>query len=138
MPRTSVLPSLVLGVNGGEIDHILGNIQILLKYSSNLSLFFLDTYVKNEKRGLKIGLPLGKGVFRLKVKKGAIISIFPFCSACVTTHGLVWDLNHQTLTFNKGASLRNCAAKDELELYIETGKVLVVIDSTVPLISSIT
>ena len=131
-----LLPSLVLGVNGGEIDHILGNIQTLLKYSRNLSLFFLDTYVKNKKRGMKIGLPLSRGMFRLKVKKGATISMFPFCSACITTHGLIWDLNHQILTFNRRTSLRNRAAKEEVELYIETGKILVTIDLSLKKIDS--
>jgi|JI102314A2RNA_FD_contig_31_8180446_length_540_multi_7_in_0_out_0_1 thiamine pyrophosphokinase len=50
-----LLPALVIGMGGGEIDHVLGNAQVLLKHAEKCSLFFLDAFSK----GLKIGQRCG-------------------------------------------------------------------------------
>ena len=123
-----LLPSLVLGFNGGEIDHILGNAQTLLKHSEGVSLFFIDCYNKRGRKGIKIGLPLSKGSYHANVKMGATVSIIPFGFCQVTSKGLVWELTDQMLTQDGLLAIRNRAAAEAIELEICEGKALVMID----------
>lgn len=123
-----LLPTLVLGFNGGEIDHIFGNMQVLLKYSQRASLFFIDSYVKKGCIGIKIGLPLCEGNYSIKARIDATISIFPFCKCRITTLGLAWELIDQVLTQDGLLVIRNRAIKDEVGFKISKGKVLVVMD----------
>lgn len=120
----NLLPSLVIGISGGEIDHVLGNIQVLLKQTKDLSFFFLDDYQK----GLKIGLPLSKGLYHIEVKPNAIVSILPCYSCTLTTCGLFWELENQVITPNGLLATRNRAIKDNVEFNITDGKALIIID----------
>ncbi|QVL56886.1 MAG: thiamine diphosphokinase [Simkaniaceae bacterium] len=120
----NLLPSLVLGISGGEIDHVLGNIQALLKHAKNHSFFFLDDY----QEGVKIGLPLTKGNYRAQVKPNATISILPFYLCTLTTKGLFWELENQALTPDGLNATRNRAIQDTVEFHIIEGKALVIID----------
>lgn len=123
-----LLPSLVLGFNGGEIDHVLGNAQVLLNHSEEVSLFFIDSYYKRGRTGIKIGLPLSEGSYRMTVQIGAIVSILPFCFCRMTSKGLVWELKGQALTQDGLLAIRNRAAKEQIDLHVEKGKALVIID----------
>ncbi|QVL56027.1 MAG: thiamine diphosphokinase [Simkaniaceae bacterium] len=123
-----LLPTLVLGFNGGEVDHVLGNAQVLLKHSEGVSLFFIDSYNKRGCAGIKIGLPLSEGSYRMTVQVDATVSILPFCLCRMTSKGLVWELTDQILTQNGLLAIRNRAAKEEIEFKICKGKALVVID----------
>ena len=75
------LPSLVIGISGGEIDHVLGNLQLLLKYARQQSLFFLDSFPG----GMKIGIPLEKGSYQFKVGKKSKVSFIPFSCCQLST-----------------------------------------------------
>jgi thiamine pyrophosphokinase len=86
----NLFPSLVLGINGGEIDHILGNINILFKYC-NYPIYFLDTY-KKYKIGVKIGTIINKK--KWKLKKDITISFFSYFNNFVKTKGLFWELSN--------------------------------------------
>lgn len=119
-----LLPALVIGVSGGEIDHIMGNIQILLKHAEKSSLFFLDPY----SNGLKIGIPLEKGTFQIQMKPEATVSILPFGSCTLSTKGLEWELTDQVLTPDGLLAIRNRAKSKEAEFHVTQGKILVIID----------
>lgn len=119
-----LLPALVIGVSGGEIDHIMGNIQVLLKHAEKSSLFFLDPYPN----GLKIGIPLEKGSFNFHVKPETTVSILPFGSCTLSTKGLEWELTDQVLTPDGLLAIRNRAKKVEAEFHVTQGKALVIID----------
>ena len=123
-----LFPTLVLGFNGGEIDHVLGNAQVLLKHSEGVSLFFIDSYNKRDCGGIKIGLPLSKGSYRMTVQMDATISILPYCSCRMTSKGLVWELTDQVLTQDGLLAIRNRAAKEEIEFKVCEGKALVIVD----------
>lgn len=123
-----LLPSLILGFNGGEIDHVLGNVQSLLKKSEGVSLFFVDSYYKRGSTGIKIGLPLSKGSYRMAIQINATVSILPFCFCQITSKGLIWELTDQTLTQDGLLSIRNRASKKEVELQVKEGKALVIVD----------
>lgn len=119
-----LLPSLVVGVNGGEIDHVLGNVQALLKHGKDISLFCLDRHEK----GCKIGIPLSEGMFRTKVCVGATVSILPFGSCKLSTKGLVWDLTEETLILDGLLAVRNRAEKEMIELKILQGRAFLTVD----------
>ncbi|MCP5504508.1 MAG: thiamine diphosphokinase [Chlamydiales bacterium] len=119
-----LLPSLVMGISGGEIDHSLGNIQALLKHAEGSSLFFLD---KHEK-GLKIGIPLSRGKYPIKMKVGATVSIFPYCTCSLTTNGLFWELNNQLITPDGLLTIRNRSTKELVKFNLIEGKALIIID----------
>ena len=113
---------------GGEIDHVLGNVQALLKHSEEVSLFFIDSYCKRGHSGIKVGLPLSKGSYRMTVQIDATVSILPFCSCRMTSKGLAWELTDQMLTQDGLLAIRNRAAKEEIELKICEGKALVIVE----------
>jgi len=126
--RRDLLPALILGFNGGEIDHVLGNAQVLLKHSEGVSLFFIDSYNKRGRAGIKVGLPLSEGSYRMTVQMDATVSILPFCSCRMTSKGLFWELTDQVLTQDGLLAIRNRAAKEEIEFNIFEGKALVIMD----------
>lgn len=118
------LPCLVLGVSGGEIDHFLGNIQTLLKHTENHSFFFLDEHEK----GLKIGIPLSRGKYHIKMKVDATVSILPHCMCTLTTKGLFWELKEKLITPDGPLTIRNRSTKELVEFDITNGKSLIIID----------
>ena len=132
--NNNLLPSLILGINGGEIDHILGNIQALLKHSDGLDLYFLDFYPKyntgDTRLGMKLGFPLTNQKFRTKIKKGTTVSILPFYPTRITSKGLYWELSDQLLKPNGILGIRNKAHSDFMEIHVIEGRVLVVLDIT--------
>ncbi len=126
-----LLPGLIFGFSGGEIDHVLGNTQTLLKHGKKQSLYFLDSYTKSDtEMGVKIGFPLSNERFCSKVTLGATVSILPSVFSRITSKGLVWELDHQVLEPDGTLGIRNRTQDDFIEIYVEEGKVLVIIDVT--------
>lgn len=119
-----LLPSLVLGMSGGEFDHVLGNVQALLRHSQGQNLFFLDPYPG----GLKIGIPLENGEFQTEVKPNATVSLIPFGSCTLTTEGLVWEIQKQTFTLDGPLSVRNRAKGNRIRFDVKEGKALLIFD----------
>lgn len=120
--KKKLFPSLVLGINGGEIDHIIGNIQIMLKYIE-IPSYFLDSY----DNGWKIGIPI-KGKKVLKTKKNSLISIITMEKTILSTKGLKWELRKDLLDPNGMMSLRNETMLDTIEINVLKGKVLIILD----------
>ena len=129
--KNNLLPSLVLGVNGGEFDHILGNALAMLKHSNNFSLYFLDTYEKNNKKmGIKLGIPLTKEKLKLFIENKTILSIIPFQDAIIKTKGLKWELKNKLLHIDDILALRNENISKNVEIEIKKGKALLILDVT--------
>lgn len=122
--KRDLLPCLVVGISGGEIDHFLGNIQALVKHTENHSFFFLDEYEK----GLKIGIPLSKGKYPIKMNIGTTVSIIPHCICTLTTKGLFWELKNQQINPDGLLTIRNRSTKEWVEFNLTEGKALIVID----------
>ena len=121
--KKGLLPALVVGISGGEIDHVLGNVQVLLKHAVGQSLFFLDPHPG----GLKIGIPIDTGGFQAAVKAGATVSILPFGTCVLTTEGLVWELTDQVIKPDGLLAIRNRAHKQKVVFHVAAGKALVII-----------
>ncbi|MCP5506054.1 MAG: thiamine diphosphokinase [Chlamydiales bacterium] len=119
-----LLPSLVIGMSGGEFDHILGNVQALLKHSERQNLFFLDPYPE----GLKVGIPLEKGEFQTEVEPGATVSLIPFGSCTLSSEGLEWEIHNQTFRLDGPMAIRNRAKGKRIRVDVSKGKALLIVE----------
>ena len=119
---------MVLGFGGGEIDHIIGNAQIITKYSDKNELFFLDTYRAKKGFGTKLGVVLN-AEFRINLSIGSTITIIPFEESIITTKGLKWDLKNKTIDSNF-FSLRNYNTSSEVIFKLSKGRALIILDIT--------
>ncbi|MDZ5761354.1 thiamine diphosphokinase [Lyticum sinuosum] len=76
---------IILGINGGYIDHIVNNLNIMIKIPFNYSFYDPPIW----------GYIIKKGEiaeFNIPIKSK--ISIFGFVKTFVKTSGLKWNLNH--------------------------------------------
>jgi thiamine pyrophosphokinase len=130
--QSDLLPCLILGINGGEIDHIVGNMQMLARHAQGQNFYFLDTYPKTQVTGIgiKLGLPLDKQTLTLQVKPECTISFISFHEAIVQSQGLEWELHNQLLTLDGILSLRNRSKSATVSFTLKNGNALVVIDIT--------
>ncbi|MBN2479116.1 MAG: thiamine diphosphokinase [Parachlamydiales bacterium] len=128
----NLLPALVLGINGGEIDHVLGNIQVILKHANNQELYFLDTYEKKSNSeisiGIKMGIVLSNNKLSIDLKHQSTISIISFDAATINSKNLNWELENKKLNIDGVLALRNKNTKNSIELEIVEGKALVIFD----------
>ncbi|MFK7823005.1 MAG: thiamine diphosphokinase [Oligoflexales bacterium] len=116
----------IFGIGGGELDHIIGNIQVLVK---NLEyedeFYFFDYFASN----CKIGCLVNK---RLEFHSylGAKISLFPYPKATVNSHGLKYKLSKQVIFQNRGIlATRNELIEPYGVLEVLEGLVLCIFDA---------
>ncbi|NGX32988.1 MAG: hypothetical protein K1060chlam4_01047 [Candidatus Anoxychlamydiales bacterium] len=126
--KLNLMPSLVLGFSGGEIDHIIGNAQIITKYSDKNELFFLDTYTTKKGFGTKLGVILNKEL-NINLSPLSTITIIPFEESIITTKGLKWDLKDKTIDSNF-FSLRNYNTSSEVIFKLSKDRALIILDIT--------
>ena len=104
---------LLIGMNGGALDHTLNNWSIFIKYSADVELFSyacgqIGTLITND---ITFGAEVGE-----------IISIIPFPNAILTTDGLKWNLTNTTLEFGKFEGARNEAINKKVTIKLHLGK----------------
>lgn len=111
---------IVYGATGGRLEHVLGNIR-LLKIADKLNIKAIIKYGGN-------AIELIKGEVNLKVKKGGVVSIFPYGGECTfaTSHGLYYPLYNLTLTYADTRGISNVATKDEIYLNANNGEALII------------
>lgn len=112
----SLLPAIILGINGGFLDHVLNNINIFLETDSVLYAPPLVGQVLKENSRQGFSLPLNSK-----------ISLFGIPSALVTTKGLKWDLNESMLAFPGSTSCFNRSREPSIEIWTQRGSVLVLV-----------
>lgn len=119
----NLYPALVLGINGGEIDHILDNTNKFIKYSSDIPMVFFDG-------PNKWGIAIQKEI-AMKTEKSSTISIFPFQdNTHLKSSGLHWELDSDTHTIFENTSTRNKSTGRDLTLNTTKDKVLVITESS--------
>jgi thiamine pyrophosphokinase len=128
--KNNLFPSLILGINGGEIDHTIGNMQAFLKHAQNFNLYFLDTYSKppSKKMGIKIGIPLTNKKLALELEPQSTISVISFHNAIIQSSGLSWELNKFKLCIDNILGVRNINIQNCVKFEVIEGKVLLIID----------
>lgn len=111
-----LLPTIVLGANGGYIDHIFNNANILSK--GNHSFFappIVGHFVDSDE-------PL-----KINAEHNTKISILGAPSARVTTQGLKWDMSNDDISFFGANSCFNRSAHPEITISVSDGKAMVII-----------
>ena len=129
--QANLLPCLILGISGGEIDHTLGNMRALLKHARESNLYFLDTYVKknSDTIGIKLGIPIGAGQkLVLHVRPKSMVSIVHFDDTLMQTHGLKWELNNHLFSPDGILGVRNECISSRVEFEAKKGGALLIFD----------
>jgi len=111
----------VYGGSGMEQDHFLGNLSTALAWKNKLNLVFYDDYGRYFL--LKKDL-----VNHFEVSKNTIISLIPLFEAnAVSTKGLKYPLNKESLRFGNRIGSRNFAVDNRVEITYQTGDLLLFI-----------
>ena len=113
--KESLTPAIVTGIDGGYIDHILGNVNIL---AQTRSIFLTKSIV---------GMVLDGHCFFDKIPLRTKISIFGLPRCVVQSKGLRWELNAMELSIGGKFSLGNRTQSSEIELKVLSGKAMVCI-----------
>jgi len=107
----------VFGASGQEQDHFLGNLHTALIWKNKLELVFYDNYSHYffaEKHTI------------LDDVKGKTISLYPFDKAkSISTNGLQYPLNNETLKIGKRIGTRNFAIQDQVTISFKKGNLLI-------------
>jgi thiamine pyrophosphokinase len=119
----SLCPTLVLGISGGEIDHVINNIMVLVNY--NFPIYFLHQVTI--KKTLQIGLVVTNYV-DLKLCVNSVVSILPFSTALVSTAGLKWNLNNAALRHDGLRGPRNFSVDPRVQINVHRGRILLVVN----------
>lgn len=113
--REELGPTIVCGIAGGHIDHVINNIGIFMEGSGNV---FIDDNI--------VGLKLTnrhKFNFPFETK----ISIFGIPSCTITTKGLKWELEHQELNFPGTSSCFNRTVSPTIDIQVTSGAALMIV-----------
>lgn len=107
----------VFGASGGEQDHFLGNLTVAYSFKEKMNIKFFDDYSEY------FFIPKNY-VFKNVNKK--MISLYPFPFAeNVSTDGLNWCLENESLNITSKIGTRNFATCDEVAINYEKGDILV-------------
>lgn len=112
--ENNLLPCIVVGINGGYLDHVLNNINIFMGGNCLLYAPPLKGFVLNEKKRIRLFLP-----------EHTKISLLGIPSAIVSSKGLKWELNNSSLTFPGSNSCYNRTTSKQIEIENHKGEVLV-------------
>lgn len=109
----------VYGGSGKEHDHFLGNISTALQWKIGLSISFFDDFGKYF---------FIEGSIMLTDVKGRNISLIPVPTANgISTKGLLYPLNNETLTFGERIGTRNKASDENVLISFDNGDLLIYI-----------
>lgn len=111
-----LLPAIVIGINGGYLDHILHNINIFMETNCLLYAPPIKGFIIKEKSQMNFVLPI-------QTK----ISIIGIPEATLSTCGLKWDLNRSHLSFPGKTSCFNRTEMPEITLQAHQGSALILI-----------
>lgn len=116
LKKNNLLPCIVCGTNGGFLDHILNNINIII---GNECILYdppiLGITIKTDNERILTLTPNSK------------ISILGFNNAIVSTKGLKWELNDIQLNFPGQNSALNRTIQDKVSIKAKGGEVLILI-----------
>ncbi|MGD1044883.1 MAG: thiamine diphosphokinase [Bacteroidota bacterium] len=107
---------VVLGATGGRLDHAIGNLSALAKFSRKAHITFVDNMGKfiAINHSLEFNLPIG-----------TIISLLPLsrCSGIVTK-GLKWNLRNESLELGVRESTSNVIVSFPANIKVKKGNLI--------------
>ncbi|MCH9753278.1 MAG: thiamine diphosphokinase [Alphaproteobacteria bacterium] len=120
--------ALVLGMNGGEIDHIINNVNTFVRYSRELSMWFYDIPSKGHS---KLGAMSVNGTLDFNLEEGAMVSLFSYDQGKLKTEGLVWEINSKAFPVMEKSAARNKAQNNKVKVMTTQDKVLTIYDGKI-------
>lgn len=111
-----LFPVVVCGVGGGVLDHVLYNINVV---AANDCIFYDPPLI-----GRVLTAPT---TLSLRLDLHTKLSLIAMPMATVKTSGLKWNLNNDILEFPGANSCFNRSVKDNIEIEIVGGKILLLI-----------
>jgi thiamine pyrophosphokinase len=117
--QNNLLPSIILGMNGGILDHIMQNINIFCNFEDIRNNIFYSHPV--------VGINLKLGLHEIHCNINAKISLIGMQKTIIRTHGLKWNLNDEELTFPGKNSAFNRSNNDSFNLEVSYGSCLLMI-----------
>ena len=107
---------VVAGATGRRLDHSLGNLSALVKFSRKARIRFVDDasevcFVGSE--------------FRFEASPGTVVSLIPL-SLCegIVTHGLKWELKNESLRLGFRESTSNMVKSSPVSIRVRRGDLL--------------
>jgi len=109
----------IIGATGDRPDHTMANFSILMKYHKKISLQFFDERctVKIVRKNIRFTAEIGQQISLLPMGK---------CSG-ITTEGLKFPLNNETLELGVREGSSNEAVKKIISITLKTGSLLLFI-----------
>lgn len=107
---------VVLGATGGRLDHAIGNLSALSKYSRQAKIIFIDDSGEL--------IPIIHKI-KLNLSIGTIISLLPI-SRCdgIVTRGLKWNLKNEPLQLGMRESTSNIAISSSVMIKVKKGNLI--------------
>jgi thiamine pyrophosphokinase len=122
MDEQGMLPTLIVGLDGGNLAHILYNISVFMQTSQ---VFYAPPI---------IGLSLLKGEKKtLTLDIDTKVSLLAMPEAEVTTQGLYWELDSEPLSFLGKNSLSNRTLIPEVVIEVFQGCLLCLLECRLPI-----
>ncbi len=107
-----LLPTIVLGMNGGYPDHVLNNTSLFVQHTAPNLLYTPPMY----------GMALRPGVYMLQLAQPkARVSILALPHLVISSQGLKWELAHHKLTVLGLNSCSNQAMGELITLDVKEG-----------------
>lgn len=116
LKTNNLLPAIVLGINGGHLDHVLNNISLFLETDSVLYAPPILGYVLKAQSQYSYQLP-----------HDTKLSLLGMPSARVSSTGLKWELKQSKLSFPGSNSCFNRTQQESITIEIEEGAALLLI-----------
>jgi thiamine pyrophosphokinase len=118
LQSNQLLPAIIVGVNGGTLDHILNNVNIFMTSTNFLYAPPLMGMVMRPHQERELKLPLDTKISMLGIP-----------SAVVTTRGLKWELANSHLSFPGHNSCFNRNTNENVSIKVDAGSLLILIYS---------
>lgn len=113
-------PVMVLGMQGGDLEHSFNNWSVATKFSSKVELWI------SEGRRSAIGI---RSFIKAQCSPGSLVSLIPQPRAVLSTSGLRWPLQMEELALGVREGARNQVVDSEFSIQVHSGSVLVFLDS---------
>lgn len=115
---------LIAGLHGGELDHTLNNVSIVMRYGkrANLCIYAEGMYA--------IPLYARPEPYRWSVAPDTLVSLIPQPMARVSTEGLQWSLSNEILQLAKREGARNRTTAWDSHIVIHEGALLLFLPTT--------
>ncbi len=131
MEAHDLLPTLIVGINGKRLDHILNNVNIFIQMKGN-HLFYAPPFYGLVLHETGENRDLDKCSISIKTQPNTTISLLGMPSARAVSRGLKWELDGLKLSFPGKTSCLNQTITHEVKLQVLQGTMLVLIEQNTP------